>query len=544
MSVGETVKLRGRWIEEEKKRKAAENLRKLQEEELRIAKMKAKLVRKKRKEERKKKDKERMDKGNRELKQFKKSFNGNESFLGEVPLNCSTQKSVVFDKELTKIRNISPVNHSETLIEIVPFACTPRANDVKDEKKSCDGNVSTMSQQVISPTQHPASKRKRSLRKRRDKYNLPSQETIFNFKQCAQSLLSTQYLSQSEFSLPKEFTPLKLEKIRENQVLQVKSKGESDLFDSEICDAIPNNDKTVPQQVYNMILGSCSTAQLSVLVCISNDSMTVYTSNNMSKDAWTQSGLFTLKEAPHSPFLIVEEDTISIKSFSFDKNHIKESSYVMLGECRNFLNPVLSTQTVLVLTESYDIDNLVSAQCDSELTTVFYNFDKYTRGIVCKHSQSNLKIFYLTTMKGSTSSVHKLKGTPDIALSSVDDKIYLWNIKIGVCIKMIELESNIISEYILIDSVVCQSKLYMLCYVKGDLLVGTVNKCGLTVHASCPISLKKEDLKSSNHSLLGSVENILCILIGNLLLNWHVEKKLIDTTSVKHPNDLRGLVSS
>ena len=147
-------------------------------------------------------------------------------------------------------------------------------------------------------------------------------------------------------------------------------------------------------------------------------------------------------------------------------------------------------------------------------------------------------------MKGSTSSVQKLKGTPDIALSSVDDKIYLWNIKIGVCIKMIELKPNIINKYILIDSAVYQSKLYMLCYVKGELLVSTVNKCGLTVHASCPISLKEEDLKNLNHSLLGSVENILCILIGNLLLNWHLEKKLIDTISVEHPNDLKGLVSS
>eukprot|EP00092_Neocalanus_flemingeri_P013640 GFUD01014712.1.p1 GENE.GFUD01014712.1~~GFUD01014712.1.p1 ORF type:complete len:623 (-),score=143.22 GFUD01014712.1:40-1908(-) len=605
-SVGESVKMRGRWLAEEQRRRADEQLRLLKEEESRIAKMKAKLDRRKRKDERRKKDRERMEQGNRELNMNREMFTGEESFLDIQPVNCSTQKTVMFNKELTKIRNISPVG-SENLIEIVDKI----ENDRNEHGQNCSGNGNSTScrqdneilnkssdsekvvekknlfpctvesQQVFLPTQHiPQSKRKikKSFKFRGDERRILSSSLSigeFDAKLAVECLLFSEKLSPCEFSLPKEYTSLKLEKMRENTILSQSlyipsqsllnksqkrkrqvSENESQLSPKrkvkscqmtrkrlertqykgakkKISPAIPENGEVV-----NALFEKCSDGRFSVIVCISATDINVWVCSLAVGNTWVKVGQFSLVKKLLSPFVVVDSDTIRVKSFWLENNQLKEISFVILGDKGDFTDAVTSTQNVLVLTESIHIDSFVVEKYDSKQVILFHNLDRYSRGTVVSYHEDQMEVKFLKTLKGTTEAVKKLSGTEKICLSFMSNVLYFWDIKCGICVKTLAIDDVSIDPHTILNVVYVRGLINVFHCIDGELKISVLRKRSFKELATYFL---EEDIThnfdSNSCSLFYMNHENVCLFLGNLCFRWKLKDKFVKCDKMSHSED-------
>lgn len=603
ISVGESVKMRGRWLAEEQRRRAAEKLRLLKEEESRIAKMKAKLDRRKKKEERRKRDRERMERGNRELVMNKELFTGEESFFELQPVNSSTQKTVMFNKELTKIRNISPVG-TENLIEIVDTienegtmheqncsehlalnqSISETVSSKPESKKVTVKNkclpIITESQQVFLPTQ-PLPKSRRKIKRSstvgssdRDLLFNPLSVKGFDTKMGVESLLFSNQLNHCEFSLPKEFTSLKLEKIRENQVLNssfdfssqnllLKSvKRKRELSDNEEhsspkrrvksshreqkCSPIVHKEliKKKSDELFQQVLyDRCSGGEFSVIVCISATKMNVWVRYPSGESNWVKVGHFFLGRTLLNPFVMVDRDSIRIKSFSIDNNQIKETSFVIMGESGDFSDSVTSTQNVLVLTETFNIDSIVVEKFDGKQVMVFHNLDQFTRGSIVTYNQDQLELKFLATVQGSTHAVKKLKGTEDIFLSFLTNVLYFWNIKSGTCVRTIKMDKVTMDQLRIFEVVNVFGHVNVLYFIEDKLNISVVKKDGFQGLASYPLSLPSlKTLNKTSSSLFHMSEDGMCLLFGSLWLSWKLSDTFIRCDKIVNHQDFDKLL--
>jgi len=603
ISVGESVKMRGRWLAEEQRRRAAEKLRLLKVEESRIAKMKAKLDRRKKKEERRKRDRERMERGNRELVMNKELFTGEESFFELQPVNSSTQKTVMFNKELTKIRNISPVG-TENLMEIVDKIenkgakheqnCSEHlalnqsvseAESYKPESKkvivknNCLPLI-TESQQVFLPTQ-PLPKSRRKIKRsstvessNRDLLFKPVSVKGFDTKKGVESLLFSNQLNPCEFSLPKEFTSLKLEKIRENKVLNssfdfssqsllLKStKRKRELSDNEEhsspkrkvkssyreqkCSPIVHKElvkKKSDEHFEQVLCERCPHGEFSVTVCISATKMNVWVSNHSGESNWDKVGHFSLSRELLKPFLMVDRDSIRIKSFSFENNQIKETSYVLLGEQGDFSDSVTSTQNVLVLTETLNIDSIVVEKFDSKQVMVFHNLDTYTRGSIVTYNKDVLELKFLATMQGSTHAVKRLKGTENLFLSFLKNVLYFWNIKSGTCVRTIKMDKVAMDQLRVLEVINVFGQINVLNCIDEKLNISVVKKSSFQMVASYPLSFPSLKIPAiTSSSLFHMSEDRMCLLMGSLLLSWNLSDTCIRCDEIVNHQDFDKLL--
>lgn len=592
ISVGESVKMRGRWLAEEQRRRAAEKLRLLKEEESRISKMKAKLDRRKKKEERRKRDRERMERGNKEL------FTGEESFFDLQPVNSSTQKTVMFNKELTKIRNISPVG-TENLIEIVEkienegtmheqncsehlafhqsiseaVSSKPESKKVIVKKKCLP--IITESQQVFLPTQ-PLPKSRRKIKRSstvgssdRDFLFNPLSVKGFDTKKGVESLLFSNQFNPCEFSLPKEFTSLKLEKIRENKVLNssfdfssenlllksVKRKREPSENEEhsspkrrvksshreQKCSPIVHKELITKKsdEVFEQVLyDKCSGGELSVIVGISATKMNVWVRYSSGESNWVKVGHFSLGRKLVNPFVMVDRDSIRIKAFSFENNLIKETSFVILGENGDFSDSVTSTQNVLVLTETLNIGSIVVEKFDSKQVLVFHNLDTFTRGSIVTYNQDQLELKFLLTVQGSTHAVKRLKGTEDIFLSFLKNVLFFWNIKSGTCVRTIKMDKVAMDLFRIFEVVNVFGHLNVLYFIEDKLNISVVKKDGLQVLASYPLSLPSlQTSDKTSSSWFHMSEDRMCLLLGSLWLSWNLSDTVISCHKITNHQD-------
>ena len=189
LSIVDLVKLKRAQSLEQKMLKEAV------EEEKHVNKLKKKLEKRRKKHERKKKDKERILKGNEEL------VNDN---IHTKSKENTISKSVNFHKNLEQIKNISPLL-SDSQIDL-------------DDTDFSDDNVKKVV--PLSPQRSPLPKRPRCQSKYplNDLHIEQVESSNLNFLSSASYLTSN--LKPNEFSLPKEFTSLKLEKVREKKLLE------------------------------------------------------------------------------------------------------------------------------------------------------------------------------------------------------------------------------------------------------------------------------------------------------------------------------------
>jgi len=599
-SVGESVKMRGRWLAEEQRRRAAEKLRLLKEEESRIAKMKAKLDKRKRKEERRKRDRERMERGNRELNMNSVNFSGEESFLDVQPVNSSTQKTVMFNKELTKIRNISPVG-SENLIEIVDQIENKRnkhdnknssddlaVNEILDinlasEEVMDNKNVPCFveSQQVFLPTQ-PTPKSRRKVKKsvklignERQIVSYPSVEG-FDAILGVECLLLSGQLSPSEFSLPKEYTSLKLEKIRENKVLSQsldfpsqsllsesrKRKRKNFENDSQQSPkrkvksshmirkrlvrtpskvekkkmSHPNQESAV--EVANLLFEKCSDGQFSVIACISAKDINVWVCHLSLASCWINVAQFRFDRRLLDPFLIVERDTIRIKSFNLENNQLKETSFVIMGDNGDFSEAVTSTQNVLVLTETVQIDNIVVEKYDSRQVIVFHNLDKYSRGSVVTYEGDQVEVKFLATLPGCTKTVKRLDGTEKIFLSFLSNVLYFWDINVGICVKTIDMDHVFIHPCSILKVVYVSGLINFFHHLDDKLKISVLRKRSYKEVASFSLKEPMATNYESNPSCLFSMNrDNMDLFLGNVCFNWNMKDQFIKSDKIENSED-------
>jgi len=560
ISVGESVKMRSRLLSEEQ-RKASEKIRLLKEEETRIYRMKSKLERRKKKEERRKKDRERMERGNRELVMSRELFKGDESFLGVGPLVSSTQKTVMFDTELTKIRNISPdfqTNEGEAILPDVSFADADRLWFDKPDKQS---------QQIFLATQTLLKSKSRSSRRKAkkslrveigggDANAITPPVKGFDVKKSIEKMLFSNQLNPCEFSLPKEFTSLKLEKIRENKVLKLSlessSPSEKNTPREKRGRPLSDDEQSSPKRkvrnslierkspwkelrskksgfilkLENILYEKCCDGKFSVVTFIFHGSLEVWTSSLGSDHPWKRVANFTFDRKLNNPFLVVDKDTIRVKDFYVENSHIKEASFAILGENGDFSDPVTSTQNLLVLTESLNIDKLVVEKHDSRQVIIFHDVDKFTRGSVVTYIQDQMEIKTIGTIEGSTQTVKKLLGTDDISLSFINSIIYVWNISYGHCVKMIEVDLVAFDSLRVLKAVNVRGNINIL-HVSGEqMTISVLNKTGFQLLASTPFKKSLKCSESRAVSVFSTSNTSLSILLGNWWCSWDLAEGL------------------
>jgi len=572
ISVGESVKMRSRFIAEGQR--SAEKLRLLKEEESRISKMKAKLDRRKRKEERIKRDRERMEKGNRELGMDREMMRGDESFIDLKPLGSSTQKTVGFDIELIKIRNISPVfdsHESEPLVinndfeERLGFnqvdkvrSCTNHSEEKKGSGSSLISYADIQSQQVILGTPPTRSRSRRKVKRRTDSggggdvKQMSTPIRGFDVKQAVKCMLFANQLSPCEFSLPKDFTSLKLEKIRENKILRPSLdslysnhsspglKRVRDVSDDDQSSpkrrvrssyrkhdiSVKELNVTKPENFYKfekVLHEKSPDEKFSVVVCILSGSLEVWVTSLSKQSSWNLVSKFSFDRKLNNPFLMVDNDTIRIKDFHIENNQIKETSFVILGQQGDFSDSVTSTQTVLVLTESSDISSLFVEKLDSRHIILFQNVGEFSRGSLVTYSSDQMELKYITTIEGSAEGVKKLIGCEDIFLCFTKSMFYFCNIKSGKCVKMLKVDLDGMR---IVKAVLVMSNINLLHIIDGNIRISILKKTGSKLLASTPIELEPlKNLKSTTGCSVSITSDSLGVLLGSWFCNWNIKKK-------------------
>merc|ERR1712142_1426729 len=491
------VKMKNRYIAGEQRRDA-ERMRLLKEEESIISKMRVKLERRKKKEERKKRDRERMEKGNRELVRDREIFKGDESFIGLRPMGSSTQKTVVFDKELTKVRNISPVMDVD---EGEPLSNTYMDNRLwfnqADNNGKCTKHVegkisvgSTLtssyveSQQVILATQtinqsRPRSRRKAKVRiksvDRCGDYVKPISVPIrgFDVKLAVKCMLYSNQLSPSEFSLPKEFTSLKLEKIRENKILslnttslsqnnggikrmrnfsddehsspkrKVRNSHRTSLYNSPVKGS-SSKKRGKLRELDKVLYEKSSDGKFSAIVCISNRTLEVWVSQHDDDASWVVVAQFTSDKILYSPFICVDCDAIKIKELHVENDQIIETSYVVLGSEGEFSDPITSTQTVLILRETFNIDRLFIEKFDRKQIIAFLNIKTGNCVKTLNVDLVGVRIFKAALVKGNNNILHRADTNMRISVLMKYGFKIVASIAIEIPLKTLELNTDCI----------------------------------------------------------------------------------------------------
>jgi len=584
ISVGESVKMKGRWIAEEQRRRAADKLKLLKEEEMMISKMKAKLERRRKKEERKEKDKERMERGNRELEMNKSLFSGEESFFEVQPVNSSTQKTVLFNEKLTNVRNISPV---EIVEDERIVADLNRGDhlvvDTGSENQIVVKNILPLSQQVFPAT--PPHKRirrkvKKSLSlesgnaKHLPKFS-PNVIKGFDVKEGVERLLFSNQLNSCEYFLPKEYTSLKLEKIRENKILNSSFTSYSpSLLDSSgkrkremLADEIHRESVSSPKRrvkscykelarsnkcvisrkseipaVENVLYEKCSAGQFSVVVCISAGSLQVWTSRLGIGGIWVRLGEFSCEKKLLYPFLVLDLDSIRIKAFSVENNQVKETSFVILGENGDFSDSVTATQNVLVLTETIHIDSLIVEKYDDKQVIVFHNLNKFTRGSIVTYNHDQLEVTFLTTLECSTLAVKKCNGIENIFLCFMNNFLHFWNIRSGKCVKTIDIDLARIDCLSILKVFDVMGNINILQFNDDMLSFSVLRQSGFQVVASIPSKKPARALEYSTYGLFPSNGESLAFLLGNVWISWSISEKVLKSKKISNPQDLSDIL--
>lgn len=574
ISVGESVKMRSRFIAEEQR--SAEKMRLLKEEESRILKMKAKLERRKRKEERIKRDRERMEKGNRELGMDREIMRGDESFLDLKPLGSSTQKTVGFDKELTKIRNISPVldlqHESEPILNNKDLLERLGYNQ-EEEKSSCKNNRQEskafgssflsygdiQSQQVILATPPTRSRSRRKVKRRTDSgggdvKQMSTPIRGFDVKQAVKCMLFANQISPCEFSLPKDFTSLKLEKIRENKILRPSLDSSFSYQNSPVLKRerdISDDDQSSPKRKVRssrkhdismqevgvkkpenfckferVLHEKCPDEKYSVLVCILSGSLEVWVTSLGKKSSWNLVSKFSFDKKLNHPFLIVDQDTIRIKDFHIENNQIKETSFVILGQKGDFSDSVTSTQTVLVLTESSNISSLLVEKLDNRHIILFQTVGEFSRGSLVTYTADQMEVKYITTIEGSADGVKKLIGCEDIFLCFTKSAFYFCNIKSGNCVKMLKVDLVGMNYLRIVQAVLVMSNINLIHIIDGTIRIAVLKKTGIKILATTPVESEPlKVLKNNTSCSVSMARDSLGVLLGSWFCNWNIEKK-------------------
>jgi len=578
ISVGESVKMRSRFLAEEQR--SVEKMRLLEEEESRISKMKAKLERRKKKEDRKKRDRERMEKGNRELVMGKEMMRGDESFLDLKPLGSSTQKTVGFDKELTKIRNISPVLElqeiepilsDKNLEERLGFNSSVRLSSFLNHRKARDSSCSSplspndiQSQQVIlatPPSNLSRSKSRRKIKRRSDSGGGGDMKQMstpirgFDVKQAVKCMLFSNQLSPCEFSLPKEFTSLKLEKIRENKILRAGFDSSPSIHDSAGLKRArdPSDDEhsspkrrvrsshrkkeillqdlcvTKPDKFskYEKVLHEkCQDGKFSVIVGIVMGNLEVWVSSHGQECSWNQVARFSCDRKLDSPFLIVDTDTIRIKDFHIENKQIKETSFVIIGQNGHFSDSVTSTQTVLVLTEASNISSLVVEKINSRRVILFQNVGKFSRGSLVTYTTDQIELKYIATIEGSTQGVKKLIGSEDMFICFTKSTFYFFNIKSGICVKTLQIDLVGMNCLTIVKAILVMGNINLLHIVDGNMRLVLLKKTGFKILASTPVESEPlESLENNTSCLVSLTSDNLGVLLGTWFCKWNLKKE-------------------
>merc|ERR1712142_219939 len=582
------VKMKNRYIAGEQRRDA-ERMRLLKEEESIISKMRVKLERRKKKEERKKRDRERMEKGNRELVRDREIFKGDESFIGLRPLGSSTQKTVVFDKELTKVRNISPVMDVD---EGEPLSNTYMDNRLwfnqADNNGKCTKHVegkisvgSTLtssyveSQQVILATQtinqsRPRSRRKAKVRiksvDRCGDYVKPISVPIrgFDVKLAVKCMLYSNQLSPSEFSLPKEFTSLKLEKIRENKILslnttslsqnnggikrmrnfsddehsspkrKVRNSHRTSLYNSPVKGS-SSKKRGKLRELDKVLYEKSSDGKFSAIVCISNRTLEVWVSQHDDNTSWVVVAQFTSDKILYSPFICVDCDAIKIKELHVENDQIIETSYVVLGIEGEFSDPITSTQTVLILRETFNIDRLFIEKFDRKQIIAFLNIKNCTRGFIVNYIHDQKELKALATLEGSTQAVKKLIGTEDIFLSLTKSMFYFWNIKSGNCVKTLNVDLVGVRIF---KAALVKGNINILHRADTNMRISVLMKYGFKIVASIAIEIPLKTLELNTDCIYSTSSDNFRILFGSWLGNWDIAEKQIKWEKVARIDEL------
>ena len=419
LSIVDLVKLKRAQSLEQKMLKEAV------EEEKHVNKLKKKLEKRRKKHERKKKDKERILKGNEELVNVNIQTKSKENIIS---------KSVNFHRNLEQIKNISPLP-SDSQIDL-------------DDTDFSDDNVKKVV--PLSPQRSPLPKRTRCQSKYplNDLHIEQVESSNLNFLSSASYLTSN--LKPNEFSLPKEFTSLKLEKVREKKLLEDSLLGPTQLVniindEDHEEDSSKNKDHVasrrkrldISQESQRQILVSKYQTVIAIIFVKESSLKVAFVQDGEVK---REIGPVTIETSFNQPYVEFSKDRISVKEFRILGNQIEEHKFNIIGIEEDFSEFRTSSQITPFLTEidpRIAIDRLRSMKLGEKKIVIFYTVGDMSKGSLIYSDEDNSEVKHFGSIKGKIEQLLKMIGSHELFLSSTTNKVYLWNYLTGNCIKII-----------------------------------------------------------------------------------------------------------
>lgn len=508
-----------------KSRRDLETQNLLENEEMIIAKVRAKLKRKEKKKLRKVKDLERLKKGNMLLKSCNETA-ANESLRIRKATDNSSQKTVVFKKDLTNIITISPKKKSTK--EHLLGESANASHSLETVNFKLGGYVLHDVPQNSSESLDTYLPTKTTERKRNFKQKRPNEEPVLkknsfdDVKMNVSTLLSSNVLTNCEFSLPKDFTALKLEKIREKRILQKSYENISDVK-ADLQDGLQNSSVSDETCKFDKIIYQTCDNFYSVIVSINKEYLCVWMmSSKNGERSWSIIGSFGLNVEFVNPFLFLTKDRVAIKSFYLEDAYLKEITFTVYGEDGTFSDSVTSTQSILVLKESMTIDKIVSEKYDANRVVLFHELGPYSRGSIVTYTDSQIdEVAFLGTIKSSVISLKTLKGETNgnTLIVLVNSELQLWNIEQGVCLQAIKLNKSSLNRFEIFDAIAVRGIIHIVSLHNSEVLISVLKLTELKPLASYNVCFPKHT-PSKEINILASKSKNLNIIIGNCLLFW------------------------
>ena len=404
------------------KRSKSKELRLIQqamEEEEKVARLKKRLERRRRRAEIKNSDQEMIQKRNEQL--ISECANKTEDFKETVNFNNSG---------LIHVKCISPVNN----VNVASKA------------------ELTESQQVISSTP-PSTQLKRRGRKRSRRS--PADEVQVLHSPELERLDVTQRLSSK--SQGTEFVPLKgLTQSRPRKRLD----EDEDEEEASLCGAtqlldIINQESQLPttpmtrRVTKKRILEVATNSNL--LFCQFNDMKAMCFLHESSvrlslfKDYSFQCeiGPFILKRLFKNPFMIFSTERISVKEFVTDGKQIIEHSFSVLCEGGMFKDLVTSTESIVFIKETEDIQGLISQKLSEAKVMVAHNVNNNSIVSLIHYTEEELKVQHVVSIPGSAQQIIQVHGCDNLVIFVTSNNLFIWNFEKRKCVQVIKMDKTL-----------------------------------------------------------------------------------------------------
>merc|ERR1719189_2359911 len=119
-------------------------------------------------------------------------------------------------------------------------------------------------------------------------------------------------------------------------------------------------------------------------------------------------GPFILKRLFKNPFMIFSTERISVREFVTDGKQIIEHSFSVLCEGGMFKDLVTSTESIVFIKETEDIQGLISQKLSEAKVMVAHNVNNNSIVSLIHYTEEELKVQHVVSIPGSAQQIIKV----------------------------------------------------------------------------------------------------------------------------------------